>query len=116
MTVTCQVNVVFDVNATTYFGENIYVVGNTTDLGAWDIANSLPMGAGGYTQARPLWSVSAYLNAGEHVSYVYVRQENCNQPYIYETINRTLTVPACGGAAITTNDAWTGPVGTSGSC
>ena len=116
VTVTCQVNVVFDVNATTYFGENIYVVGNTTDLGAWDIANSLPMGAGGYTQARPLWSVSAYLNAGEHVSYVYVRQENCNQPYIYETINRTLTVPACGGAAITTNDAWTGPVGTSGSC
>ncbi|KAF8855324.1 1, 4-alpha-D-glucan glucohydrolase [Acephala macrosclerotiorum] len=116
VTSSCQVNVVFDVNATTYFGENIYVIGNTDDLGAWDISNSLPLGAGGYTQARPLWSVSAYLNAGETVSYKYVRQEDCNQPYIYETQNRTLTVPSCGSAAITTNDAWVGPVGTSGGC
>jgi glucoamylase len=116
VTSTCQVNVVFDVNATTYYGENLYVIGNTTDLGAWDIDNALPMGAGGYTSQRPLWSVSAYLNAGESVSYQYVRQEDCNQPYIYETVNRTLTVPACGGATITTNDAWVGPLGTSGNC
>ena len=92
------------------------MIGNTDDLGAWDINNALPMNAGDYTQARPLWYVSAYLNAGESVTYQYVRQEDCNQPYIYETINRTLTVPPCGGAAITTNDAWVGPVGTSGGC
>ena len=111
VTSTCQVNVVFNVNATTYYGENIYVVGNTTDLGAWDVDNSYPMGAGGYTSERPLWSVSAYLNAGESVSYKYVRQENCGQPYIWETVNRTLTVPACGSAGITVEDAWVGPVG-----
>ena len=116
VTSTCQVNVVFDVNATTYYGENIYVVGNTDDLGAWNIDNSLPLGAGGYTGQRPLWSASTYLNAGEQVSYVYARQENCNQPYLYETTNRTLTVPACGDPGITTNDAWVGPVGTSGNC
>ena len=116
VTSTCQVNIVFDVNATTYYGENLYVIGNTDDLGAWDIDNALPMGAGGYTSERPLWSVSAYLSAGETISYKYVRQEDCNQPYIYETGNRTLTVPACGGASITTNDAWVGPVGTSGGC
>lgn len=116
VTSACQINVVFDVNATTYFGENIYIIGNTDDLGNWDINNALPMSAGGYTSERPLWSISAYLTAGQQVSYKYVRQENCNQPYIYETTNRTLTVPACGGAAITTNEAWTGPVGTSGSC
>jgi glucoamylase len=116
VTVSCQVEIVFDVNATTYFGENIYVIGNTDDLGAWNINNAIPMGAGGYTEARPLWSVSAYLDAGESVIYQYVRQEDCNQPYIYETINRTLTVPACGGASITTNDAWVGPLGTSGDC
>ncbi|KUJ06868.1 1, 4-alpha-D-glucan glucohydrolase [Mollisia scopiformis] len=116
VTSTCQVNVIFDVNATTYYGENLYVIGDTDDLGVWDVSNSLPMGAGGYTSERPLWSVSAYLNAGEEVNYKYVRQEDCNQPYIYETVNRTLTVPACGSAAITTNDAWDGPVGTSGNC
>lgn len=92
------------------------MVGSSNDLGAWDIANSIPMGAGGYTQARPLWSVSAYLNAGEAVDYKYVRQEDCNQPYIYETVNRTLIAPACGSPSISTNDAWVGPVGTSGNC
>jgi len=116
VTSTCQVNVVFDVNATTYYGENLYVIGNTDDLGALYIDNSIPMGAGGYTEERPLWSVSAYLNAGETVSYKYVRQEDCGQPYIYETVNRTLTVPPCGSAGTGTNDAWVGPVGTSGGC
>lgn len=92
------------------------MIGNTDDTGAWNINNALPMGAGGYTSSRPLWSVTAYLNAGETLSYKYVRQENCNQPYLYETQNRTLTVPACGSDAITQEDAWTGPVGTSGNC
>jgi glucoamylase len=117
VTATCQVDVTFDVNATTYYGENIYVVGNTDDLGAWDINNALPLSAGGYTADRPLWSVTSALNAGESVSFVYVRQEDCDPvSYIYETTNRTLTVPACGGAEVTTNDAWVGPVGVSGEC
>jgi glucoamylase len=116
VTSSCQINVVFDVNATTYFGENLYVIGSSDDLGAWDINNAYPVGAGGYTSARPLWSVAAYLNAGETVSYKYVRQENCGQPYIYETINRTLTVPPCGGAAVSVDDAWVGPLGSSGNC
>jgi glucoamylase len=116
VTTSCQILASFNVNATTYFGENLYVIGNTSDLGSWDIANAYPMGAGFYTAERPLWNVSIFLNAGESIDYKYVRQEDCNQPYIYETINRTLTVPACGGASITTNDAWVGPVGTSGNC
>jgi glucoamylase len=116
VTSSCQINVIFNVNASTYFGENIYVVGNTSDLGAWDINNAYPLGSGQYTKERPLWSVSAFLNAGESVDYKYVRQEDCGQPYIYETLNRTLVVPGCGSEAVTTDDAWTGPVGTSGGC
>jgi glucoamylase len=112
LTTTCQVEVTFNVNATTYYGENVYVVGNTSDLGAWNINNALPLGAGGY----PIWSASSYLNAGETVSYVFVREEDCSQPNIYETVNRTLTVPACGGATVTVNYTWTGPLGVSGDC
>ncbi|TVY86551.1 Glucoamylase P [Lachnellula willkommii] len=116
VTSSCQVNVVFNVNASTYFGENLYVIGSAADVGAWDVENALPMGAGGYTSERPLWSVSTYLDAGETVSYKYVRQENCNQAWLYETRNRTLAVPACGGDAITQEDAWVGPGGTAGTC
>lgn len=116
VTTSCQINVVFNVNATTYFGENIYVLGNTTDLGTWDIDNAYPLSAGGYTSERPLWSVSAFLAEGETISYQYVRQEDCGQAYIYESVNRTLVVPPCGSEGIETDDAWVGDVGTSGGC
>jgi glucoamylase len=116
VTSSCQILVDFNVNATTYFGENIYIVGNTSDLGAWDLSNAYPMSAGFYTSARPLWNESVFLTAGEVINYKYVRQEDCNQPYIYETENRTLSIPPCGGASMSTNDAWVGPVGTSGNC
>jgi len=116
VTSSCQINVAFNVNASTYYGENIYVIGSSDDLGTWDSDNAYPLGAGGYTSERPLWSVSAYLNAGQTVSYSYMRQENCGQPYIYETLNRTLTVPPCGSAGVTTDDAWVGPLGSSGNC
>lgn len=116
VTSTCQINIIFNVNASTYYGENLYVVGNTSDLGSWDITNSLPMGAGGYTAQRPLWSVSTYLNAGEVVSYVYVRQEDCGQPDVWEVGNRTLIVPECGSEGVVTDDGWMGVGGRSGGC
>ena len=116
VTSSCQINVVFNVNASTYFGENIFVVVNTTNLGSWDINNAYPLGAVEYTEERPLWTVNASLNAGDIVDYKYVRQEDCGQPFIYEILNRTLVVPDCGSEAVTTNNAWAGPVGTSGDC
>jgi glucoamylase len=120
VTVSCTSTVLFEVNATTYYGENIYLLGNSSDLGAWDVDNALPMLASNYTAERPLWYLATPLEAGETVSYVYVRQENCGQPWIYESVNRTLTVPACveddDSVRESTNDAWTGATGTSGGC
>ncbi|KAK6586759.1 hypothetical protein PZA11_000049 [Diplocarpon coronariae] len=116
VTTSCQINIVFNVNASTYFGENLYISGSSADLGAWNIDNSIPMGAGGYTEQRPLWSVSTYLEAGTTVGFKYVRQENCGQPYVYESLNRTLIVPECGADKVVTDDAWVGDVGSPGGC
>lgn len=123
---TCTSNVLFEVNATTYFGENVYLVGNTPELGSWDIANAQPLSGANYSSDRALWYVEVTMTAGETVDFVYAKLENCNQGYLYETINRTLTVPACAAGngttaeatqvAMTLDDAWTGPDGTSGSC
>lgn len=120
----CTSNVLFMVNATTYYGENVYLVGNTTELGAWDVANAQAMAGSNYTAERPLWYVEVAMTAGEAVNFVYVREEDCGQGYVYESINRTLVVPACAGtgngtvaeAVLTLDDAWTGSVGTSGDC
>ena len=123
VTSTCTSNVLFIVNATTYYGENIYVTGNTTDLGSWNLDNSQPLLASNYTSERPEWYVQLAMTAGETVTYSYVRQEDCEQPYIWETVNRTLTVPECTDESgtdttpqLTTDDAWTGPLGSSGGC
>jgi len=115
-TTTCTVLVLFEVNATTYYGENVYVVGNVTDLGEWSIDNSMPLNPSNYSSERPLWYASVYLPAGQQVSYSYAREENCGQPHIYETVNRTLTVPPCGGSSVSIDDAWVGPAGAAGSC
>ncbi|OBT67060.1 hypothetical protein VE03_04402 [Pseudogymnoascus sp. 23342-1-I1] len=116
VTVGCQILVNINLNASTYYGENLYAVGSSDDFGDWDIDNSYPLNPGGYTAERPLWTLSAYLGAGQVIDYKYARQQDCGQPFVYESINRTLTVPACGGTSVTVEDAWVGPVGTSGGC
>jgi glucoamylase len=121
VTTTCTSNVQFAVNASTYYGENVYLVGNTTDLGSWDVDNAQPLLSSNYTSERPLWYAVMALAAGEAVDYAYARQEDCDQPWIFETANRTLVAPACQEDAddailAETDDAWTGPVGVTGGC
>ncbi len=134
----CSATVTFVVNAPTYYGESILVAGNTTDLGAWDVASAIPLVADNYTAENPVWYAELALTAGETVTYQYIRSEDCGQPVVWETTQRALTVPACdqgqqqasasgvssrasddGSSAqsdLTTNDAWVGPAGSSGHC
>jgi len=110
----CHVLVKFNVNASTYYGENIYLTGNTTDLGEWRPQNSLPGSAIGYTSERPLWTFEVELPANESVKYNYLRKEDGGE-WLNETISRTYRVPVCGnvnGNGTVVEDAWTGPTGT----
>lgn len=101
----CTSSVTFNVNASTYFGENIYVIGDVQALGNWSTSIAAPMSAGGYTSQRPLWTLARDLPASTNISYKYLRQES-DMSYIYEGINRTLTTNACGGPTLTEEDAW----------
>ncbi|WYZ46431.1 hypothetical protein EsH8_IX_000656 [Colletotrichum jinshuiense] len=117
VTGSCTFPVIFLVNATTYFGEDLFILGNIAELGSWNVENALPMSASNYTAERPLWNVDVELPGGQNVSYIYVRRQNCNQGYIYEETNRTLTVPSCNSAQrLMTDDAWVGRQGSGGSC
>ena len=113
ITYVCTSSVTFNVNATTYFGENIYVTGDVEALGDWNPSIAAPMSAGGYTAERPLWTLTRDLPASTNVSYKYLRQES-DGSYIYEDVNRTLTTNACGGPTLVEEDAWSGASGTSG--
>lgn len=107
ITYVCTSSVTFNVNASTYFGENLYVIGDIEALGAWNPSLAAPMSAGGYTAQRPLWTLTKDLPASAKVSYKYLRQES-DGSFIYESMNRTLTSNACGGSTLVLEDAWSG--------
>jgi glucoamylase len=108
----CTILVTFNVNASTFYGENIYLSGDSAEFGNWSPADAVPGNAGGYTSERPLWSFDVDMAANSTVSYGYLRNEPDGM-WLYETRNRTLSVPACGEKGdLTVEDAWVGPVGT----
>ena len=87
----------------------MYLFGSGAELGDWDPADAVPGSAIGYSEERPLWSFEVELPANTSLGYAYVRREP-DGAVLFETRNRTLDVPLCGGQA-TQEDAWVGPVG-----
>ncbi|MFJ8082310.1 carbohydrate-binding module family 20 domain-containing protein [Streptomyces sp. NPDC096205] len=90
----------FNVNATTAWGQNIYVTGNQAALGNWNPANALKLDPASY----PVWKLDLDLPAGTTFEYKYVRKDASGSVTWESGANRTATVPA--GGRITVNDTW----------
>ena len=126
VTAPCVSTVRFVLNATTYYGENVYITGDGTTLGNWDLDIAYPLLSSNYTAERPMWWADVPLDmaAGSGattVKYKYARQQNCGQDWIVEAAERTVQVPACrtdgsSQVMVETNDAFIGQGGTPGSC
>ncbi|KAK3896798.1 Six-hairpin glycosidase-like protein [Staphylotrichum tortipilum] len=126
VTAPCVSTVRFVLNATTYYGENVYITGDGPTLGNWDLAIAYPLLSSNYTAERPMWwaDVPLDMTAGSGtttVKYKYARQQNCGQDWIVEAAERTVQVPACrtdgsSQVLVETNDAFIGQGGTPGSC
>ncbi|KAJ4293534.1 hypothetical protein N0V90_008817 [Kalmusia sp. IMI 367209] len=114
----CTYLVTFNVNATTFFGENVYLFGNSTDLGDWEVGDALGGSADDYTSSRPLWTFTVELPADAELQYKYLRKEPSGE-VLYEDTDRTLVVPTCGDQVpgeLTVEDSWSGPVGSPNKC
>ena len=103
----CVAQVSFNVNASTYFGENIAVVGSAVTIGDGDVKNSAPMNANNY----PIWNAVIDLPINSVITYSYVRLES-GGGYIYENVNRTITTGGCNGTVQSTQDTITTAQGT----
>jgi len=103
----CVAQVQFDVNATTYYGENIAVIGNVSSLGDGIVSNSAPLNANDY----PIWMGLIDLPVNTTVSYQYVRLEEGGS-YIFENRNRTLVTGNCDGTVQVVTDQITTAEGT----
>ncbi|MFF9021337.1 carbohydrate-binding module family 20 domain-containing protein [Streptomyces eurythermus] len=92
----------FNVNASTQWGQNVYVVGSTSALGNWNTANALKLDPASY----PVWKLDQSLPAGTAFEYKYIRKDASGNVAWESGSNRTATVPA--GGVVTLNDTWRG--------
>lgn len=90
----------FGVQATTAWGQNVFVVGDAAVLGGWDPARAVPLSSAAY----PVWRASVTLPAGSTVQYKYVRKDAAGVVTWESGANRTVTVPSSG--TLTLNDTW----------
>jgi alpha-glucosidase len=92
----CRAVITFNVNATTFFGENILILGSSITLGNDNIVNAAPLNANNY----PIWSATIDMPADGTFTYQYVRAQP-DGTYIYENTNRTVTTGDCDSTGST---------------
>lgn len=83
---TCQ-------NGTTYWGQNVYVVGNQPQLGSWNTANAVLLSSANY----PTWdgTVSG-LPANTAVEWKCIKKDGSNNVVWQGGANNTVTTPSSG--------------------
>jgi alpha-amylase len=91
----------FEVNATTTWGQNLYVVGNTAALGNWSPAAAVALSSAAY----PLWRGTVSLPANTSVQYKYLKK-NGDQVIWESDPNRTRTTAAAAPCSATWADSW----------
>ncbi|KAG5645422.1 hypothetical protein DXG03_006246 [Asterophora parasitica] len=93
------VTVSFNVQATTIWGENIYITGSVDGLANWSPNNALLLSADSY----PIWKITVTLPASTSIQYKYIRKFNGAVTWESDP-NRQFTTPASG--SYTLNDSW----------
>jgi alpha-amylase len=93
------VAVSFAATVTTYWGQNVYVLGNRPELSNWDTSGGLALSADTY----PVWRGTVNLPANTAVEYKYVKKEGSSVTW-ESGGNRVInTGNAC---TLTLNDTW----------
>lgn len=94
------VSVTFAANATTWFGQNVFVVGSIPALGSWSPAAAVPLSSATY----PVWRGTVALPANTYLEYKYLKKDPDGTVEWESGANRTYTTGVSG--AVTLNDTW----------
>ncbi|KIM36100.1 carbohydrate-binding module family 20 protein [Hebeloma cylindrosporum] len=93
------VQVTFKVDATTVYGENIFLTGSLPSLQNWSPDTALPLSSDNY----PTWSITVSLPASQNFEYKFIRKYNSAITWESDP-NRLQTTPASG--TYTFYDTW----------
>ncbi|WP_431921185.1 carbohydrate-binding module family 20 domain-containing protein [Nonomuraea jabiensis] len=95
-----QITTYFNANVTTWYGQNVYVVGNIPALGGWNTDQAIPLSSADY----PIWRATLNLPPNTAIEYKYIKKDP-NGTVTWESGgNRTFTTPNNGNH--TSNDTW----------
>lgn len=94
-------SVSFAVNATTTWGQNVFVVGDVPELGSWNPAQAVALSAAAY----PIWRATATLPAGRAVAYKYIKKEGSTVVWESDP-NRSRTTPSVSPCSAAWDDSW----------
>ncbi|MET7338745.1 carbohydrate-binding module family 20 domain-containing protein [Nonomuraea sp. NPDC005650] len=97
---TSQIITYFNANVTTWYGQNVFVVGNTPALGGWDPGQAIALSSADY----PIWRATVNLPPNTTVEYKYIKKDPGGTVTWESGSNRTVTTPATG--THTSNDTW----------
>jgi alpha-amylase len=88
-TASCRSRVNFQIEgANTSWGENVYVLGNLPELGAWDTSRAIPLKIQSAGAQAP-WTGSVELPASSKVQYKYIKKNG--ESVVWESSLRTTT-------------------------
>jgi glucoamylase len=102
----CNAKVTFNVRATTALGENVFVVGQLTELGSWSPGSAKALSASQYTSSDPLWSAAIDLPASTVFEYKYIKKTSGGQVVWESDPNNKFTTSSGCGSSATVNDTW----------
>ncbi|KAL5612956.1 hypothetical protein BROUX41_003966 [Berkeleyomyces rouxiae] len=105
---------IFNELATTYFGENIKVVGNTSDFGSWDPASGLALSASSYTDSNPLWSLTTSIPKGSGLEFKFIRVGS-DGGITWENGNNKVLSAGASTSTVTVSTSWNGAYSVSSS-
>jgi alpha-amylase len=99
----------FDETATTWFGQNVYLVGSVGALGSWNTADAVPLSSAGY----PTWSATVTLPPNTAFAYKFIKKDPDGTVEWENGANHTATTGTSGSATLSGSwsTAATAPVG-----
>ncbi|MGI5118195.1 carbohydrate-binding module family 20 domain-containing protein [Marinactinospora thermotolerans] len=97
------VDVSFHARVTTWYGQNVFVVGSVPQLGSWDTGRAVALSSADY----PVWKASVDIPEGTRLEYKYIKKDPDGRITWESDPNRARVAEAAGeGCAVTFSDTW----------
>jgi alpha-amylase len=90
------------VNATTVWGQNVFVVGSIPALGTWNTGNAVALSSATY----PVWTGAVTLPPNTAFQYKYIKKDGSGNVVWESDPNRSHTTPSAAPCTASYSDSW----------